>query len=295
MEPIDPQEKIPEDGSSMDVTAWLSTLVRGWWVILAFVVLGALVGAAFTYLSPKQYSASSAVYIGQTTDANGNPMAGLTSNTRAATQLLSSDEVLSEAAERTGMGATASSLRKGTLVDTPTSTIKTSTSIVNIVVITVTDSDPERAAAAANALADVLLERVSGGVDEKITVLEKQLAVGQTAFDESVTRSRAAQAALRALARQNGGRADPSAAAPYLAVVQAAATEQQALQATNQKSELLLLTTRQVEQPRILYEAKVPSEPSGPDVALNAAAGALAGFVVGIIMVFVRRRLSAPS
>jgi osmoprotectant transport system permease protein len=29
----------------MDVTAWLSTLVRGWWVILAFVVLGALVGA----------------------------------------------------------------------------------------------------------------------------------------------------------------------------------------------------------------------------------------------------------
>ena len=40
--------------------------------------------------------------------------------------------------------------------------------MVNIVVISVTDTDKERAAAAANALAAVLLERLESGVDEKI-------------------------------------------------------------------------------------------------------------------------------
>ena len=125
---------------------------------------------------PKEYTATASVYIGQTTDANGNPMAGLNSNAKAAVQLLASQVVLKEAAERTGMDISASRLRKETTVETPSSTVKTTTSVVNIVVISVTDTDAERAAAAANALSEVLLERLESGVDEKIAVLEEQLA-----------------------------------------------------------------------------------------------------------------------
>ena len=103
-------------------------------------------------------------------------MAGLNSNAKAAVQLLASQVVLKEAAERAGMDISASRLRKETTVETPSSTVKTTTSVVNIVVISVTDTDAERAAAAANALAEVLLERLESGVDEKIAVLEEQLA-----------------------------------------------------------------------------------------------------------------------
>jgi len=257
------------------------------------VVLGAVVGGVVTLASPKEYSATSSVYIGQTTDANGNPMAGLNSNSRAATQLLASQVVLNEAARRTGMEISASMLRKETTVVTPSSTVKTSTSVVNIVVITVTDTNKKRAAAAANALAAVLVERISPGVDGKIALLEAQLATGKKALAASVARGAAAQIGLTAIARGGGSAAGKaSAAALYVAIVQAAATEQEALESSNQKTELMLFTARQVEQPRILHEAAVPDSPSGPSLTLNVAAGALAGFVIGIVVAFVRRRLA---
>ena len=256
-------------------------------------VLGAVVGGVVALAAPKQYSATSSVYIGQTTDANGNPMAGLNSNSKAATQLLASQALLNEAAKRTGMKVSASRLRKETTVVTPSSTVKTSTSVVNIVVITVTDTNKLRATAAANALANVLVERISPGVDGKIALLQAQLDTGQKALTAATARAAIAQNALAAIARGGGSAAEKAAAsAPYVAIVQAAATEQEAWQSANQKTELMLFTAKQVEQPRLLHEAAVPDSPSGPSMTLNVAAGALAGFVIGIIVAFVRRRLA---
>ncbi len=141
-----------DDSTSIDVGSWFTTLARNWWVIVGLVVLGIVVGAVVTLAQPEEYTATASVYIGQTTDATGNPMAGLNSNAKAAVQLLASQVVLKEAAERAGMDISASRLRRETTVETPSSTVKTTTSVVNIVVISVTDTDAERAAAAANAL-----------------------------------------------------------------------------------------------------------------------------------------------
>ena len=164
-----------DDATTIDVGSWLLTLARNWWVILGLLVLGAVVGGGVAFASPKEYTATSSVYIGQTTDANGNAMAGLNSNSKAATELLASDVVLGQAAKQTGMGETIGRLRRDTTVQTPSSTVKTTTSVVNIVVISVTDTKKARAAAAANALADVLEQNISPGVDTKIAVLQQQL------------------------------------------------------------------------------------------------------------------------
>ena len=282
-----------DDNTSIDIASWIATLARNWWVIVGLVVLGAVVGALLTMAQPKEYSAASSVYIGQTTDAQGNAMAGLNSNSKAATQLLTSQVVLKEAADRTGMGMTTSKLRKETTVETPSSTVKTTTSVVNIVVITVTDTKKVRAAAAANNLADVLLERLSGGTDEKIKLLEAQLIAGTKVVNASLARSTAAQKALAAIARGNGSAAEKAAvSATYVGIAQAAASEQQPLIQANQETERLILSAKSVEQPRILHEAGVPDSPSGPSFSLNVAAGALAGLVVGIIVAFARRRLA---
>jgi capsular polysaccharide biosynthesis protein len=282
-----------DDATTIDVGSWFATLLRNWWVILGLVVLGAVVGGVVTLASPKEYSATSSVYIGQTTDANGNAMAGLNSNSKAATQLLSSQTVLNEAAKRTGMKVTAGRLRRETTVETPSSTVKTSTSVVNIIVITVTDSNKLRATAAANALAAVLVERISPGVTEKITLLQAQLDTGRKALAAATARAATAQAGLAAIAKGGGTAAEKAAAsASYIAVVQAAATESAQEALDNQKTELMLLTARQVEQPRLLHEAAVPDSPSGPSLTLNVAAGALAGLVIGIVVAFVRRRVA---
>ena len=282
-----------DTGTTIDVGSWFSTLLRSWWIILGLVLLGGVVGGVVTMASPKEYSATSSVYIGQTTDANGNAMAGLNSNSKAATQLLASQAVLNEAAGKSEVKISTSRLRKETTVVTPSSTVKTSTSVVNIVVITVTDTNKLRATAAANALAQVLVSRISPGVSGKIVLLEAQLASGQKQLAAANTRVLAAQTALMAIARGGGTPAERAAAsAPYVAVVQAAATEQEALASSNQKTELMLFTAKQVEEPRVLHEAAVPDSPSGPSMSLNVAAGVLVGFVIGIIVAFVRRRLA---
>jgi len=281
------------DSTTNDVGSWMTVLARNWWVVAAFVVLGVVAGALLTLATPKEYTATSSVYIGQTTDANGNPMAGLNSNVKASTQLISSQVVLAEAARRAGMGITAGRLRREVTVETPSQTIKTTTSAVNIVVISVTDTKKVRAAAAANALAEVLLERIGGGVGEKITLLETQLTQSKKALAASVARSDAAQRGLVAIANGSGYAGEKAAAsAPYVAIVQAAASDQEAIQSILQKNELILLTAKQVEQPRILHEAGIPDSPSGPDMKLNLAAGALAGLVIGFFVAFARQRLA---
>ena len=281
-----------DESLTNDVGSWMSVLARNWWVVVGFIVLGAVVGALLTLASPKEYTATSSVYIGQTTDANGNPMAGLNSNVKASTQLVSSQAVLGEAAKRAGMGVTAGLLRRAVTVETPSQTIKTTTSAVNIVVISVTDTKKLRATAAANALAEVLLERIGGGVDQKITLLEAQLVANKKALASSVARGLVAQRSLVAIANGGGTAGEKAAAsAPYVAVAQAAASQQVALLSYIQKTELILLTSKQVEQPRILHEAAVPDSPSGPDAKLNLAAGALAGLVIGFFVAFARQRL----
>ena len=214
------------DSTANDVGSWMTVLARNWWVIAGLIVLGAVVGALLTLTSPKEYTATSTVYIGQTTDANGNPMAGLNSNVKASTQLIASQAVLNEAAKRAGMGVTAGLLRREVTVETPSQTVKTTTSAVNIVVINVTDTKRVRAAAAANALAEVLLERIGGGVDEKITLLEAQLITSKKALASSVARSHAAQRGLVAIAGGGSAGEKAAASAPYVAIVRAAATRQ---------------------------------------------------------------------
>jgi capsular polysaccharide biosynthesis protein len=282
-----------DDSTTIDVGSWLLTLLHNWWVIVGLIVIGIVVGAAVTMAQPKQYTATASVYIGQTTDANGNAMAGLNSNAKAATQLLASQVVLNAAAKRTGMDISASLLRKETSVETPSSTVKTSTSVVNIVVISVTDTKKARAAAAANALAAELLAHLDTGTNEKIALLEQQLAQGQKEYAAATARAVASQNAILAIAKGGGTTAEKAAAsAPYVAVAQAAATEQDALSAANQKTQLLLLTAKQVEQPRMLHTAGIPDSPSGPKMSLNVAIGALAGLVIGIIVAFASKGLA---
>jgi tyrosine-protein kinase Etk/Wzc len=282
-----------DDNTSIDVGSWFVTLARNWWVIVGLIVVGIVVGAVVAVAQPKEYTATASVYIGQTTDANGNAMAGLNSNAKAAVQLLSSEVLLKAAAESAGMDISVGRLRKETTVETPSSTVKTTTSVVNIIVIHVTDTDAERAAAAANALANALLDRLDTGTNEKITLLEQQLAVGKKEYAAATARAATAENALAAIAKGGGSAAEKAlAAAPYLAVIQGAATEQESLASSNQKTELLLLTAEQVEQPRILHEAGVPDSPSGPTMTLNVAVGALAGLVIGIVVAFARRGLA---
>ncbi len=283
-----------KDELEVDVESYLRTLARYWWLLIACAAVGAIAAGGITFLQEKTYSAQSSVYLGQPTDANGNAIAGVNSNPKAAQQIVTSEATLKQAARLVGDGETVRNLRDGLVVNTPSLTVKGTTSPVNFITITVTDAKGARAAKAANVLGGILIERISGFAKDKLALLQEQIKRDDAELATLDARSAAAQRALAAIARGPGTDAQKSlASTPYVAIAQAAATQRQPLLSDKRLNELMVQTVKGVEQPKLLTPAVQPSQAQEPPLKLSAAAGLLVGLVVGMVVAFVldhRRR-----
>jgi len=286
---------VAKDELEVDVESYLRTLVRYWWLLVACAAVGAIAAGGITFLQEKTYSAQSSVYLGQPTDANGNAIAGVNSNPKAAQQIVTSESTLKPVAR--SMGESVSHLRNNLAVTTPSLTVKGTTSPVNFITITVTDTRGTRAARAANMLASLLVNHISGYAKDKLALLQQQIARDDTALTALDARSAKAQKALDAIARGPGTDAQKAlASTPYVAIAQAAASESQPLLSDKRLNELMVETVQGVEKPGILTPAVPPSQAQKPPLKLSAAAGLLVGLVVGIVIAFVldhRRRRAA--
>jgi uncharacterized protein involved in exopolysaccharide biosynthesis len=283
------------DEGDVELGSFLKAVARNWWVVVALALIGLLAGALLTLLTPKTYDSTASVYIGQTTDANGNPMPGLNSNARAAVQLVTSEAVLQETVKRVGEGLTVSALRGGLSVDTPTQVVKGSTTAVNFVTITVSDTKAGRAAKAANTLAAILMERIGGGTGDKITLLQRQIDGANAELTALARRSLDAETALKSIGQSSISKSDKAlASVPYVSIVQSAATERESVLSDLRKNQLMLLVAKDVELARVLHEAVPADSASAPSLTLNGGAGILAGVVVGLVLALFRERLRRP-
>jgi capsular polysaccharide biosynthesis protein len=288
---------VARDELEIDVESYLRVLARYWWLLLACAAVGAIAAGGITFLQEKTYSGLSSVYLGQPTDANGNAIAGVNSNPKAAQLIVTSEATLKEAARTVGDGETVRNLRDNLVVATPSFTVKSTASPVNFITITVTDTRGARAAEAANVLADILIKRISGFAKDKLALLQEQIERDDVALAALDARSSAAQKALAAIARGPGTDAQKAlAATPYVAIAQAAASERQPLVSDKRMNELMAQTVKGVEQPRLITPAVTPSQAREAPLKVNAAAGLLVGLVVGVIVAFAldhRRRRAA--
>lgn len=281
----------------IDIAAYFRKLAANWWLIVMLALLGALVGVIYSLAQANTYDATSSVYLGQATDATGSPINSLSSNPKAATDLLQSDRILQLAARRIGGGESADHLSGGLTLDTPTQVVKGLTyPIVNFVTITVRDTSKARAVRAANVLADILVANISSGTVAKAAVLQGQIAADQREILALHQQTLGAQRALNAIAGGAGSAADKAAAsAAYVAIVQAAASAEVPLQEDFRKNQLMLITARNVEMPVVMTRAEPPTSASGPKATLNALGGFFAGLVIGIVAAFVRRQPQAAA
>ena len=284
-----------DESTSIDVGSWFATLARNWWVIVGLIVIGIVVGAVVTKAQPKEYTATASVYIGQTTDANGNAMAGLNSNAKAATQLLASQVVLKEAADRTRHGhlrepAAQGDDRRDPVVDGQDVDLRGQHRRHQ------RDRHQEgRAPPPPPTRSPRCCSSTSTSAPTRRSrCLETQLAQGQKEFAAATVRSVSAQKAIATIARGGGTATEKAAAVGALRSRSSRARPPSRTPSPRpiQKTQLLLLTAKQVEQPRMLHEAGIPDSPSGPKMSLNVAIGALAGLVIGIIVAFARRGLA---
>jgi uncharacterized protein involved in exopolysaccharide biosynthesis len=274
-----------DDRYDIDLGDYLRGLLHWWWIMVVLAVVGAVVAVGVTLTQTKTYVATSSVYLGQPTNAAGTPVTSLNTDPRAAIQIGTAESTYGVVARQIGLGETVRRLHAGVAIVAPPLAAKTAISPINIVTISVTDTKPARAAAAANALAVLVQQRLAVYNDAKVALLTAQVASDNRQIAQLTARTAAAQSSLADIAAGGGPAATKAmAAAPYLGIVQSAASEQQALLEDRRTDTLTLLVAKGVEAPVVLTHAAPPTTAQASSVKTNAAVGVLVGLVVGLVV-----------
>ena len=154
-------------------SAW-GKIVARWWLPLAGIVLGALVGFALALGGGKVYEAEALLYLGQPfTPQGGGQIQSLATNPRTVSEIIRSEGALKAASRESGIPV---GQLRGKVTSAPITAVGQSRLLTPLVEIKVKGSAPGRVATAANTLADRIVESVSEYPDAKIEVLEEQIA-----------------------------------------------------------------------------------------------------------------------
>src|SRR5262245_52265272 len=161
-----------EAEADVDLSHYGRLLLARWWLLVAGVVVGAIIGYLTTVTGAQGYRAQALVYMGQPLGAiSSSPIQALNTNQEAAHSIITSEEVVRRVARRTGL--TPGRLRSGSTAQAvPGSFTKPGQApLINVIV---KGSEPAKVRNAANALAAVLVSKLSGSTRQKITLLTEQ-------------------------------------------------------------------------------------------------------------------------
>lgn len=159
----------------VDLARWRRALVALWWLPVAGLVVGAIVGVLFAVGGSKHFSASALVSLGQPVSPGGTVIASYNTNPRAISEITSSASAQAEAARAAGIhpGALRGHVSVGVVgVQTGTGAARTAP----LISVTVTGKRELPTAKAANALAEtVVRDTTAPYVGEKIRTFQTTL------------------------------------------------------------------------------------------------------------------------
>src|SRR5437868_4645972 len=91
--------------AEVDLGKYGSALLERWWLLLAGLVVGAILGYLTTLGGTQFYRAQAVVYMGQPLGIGSNPVQALNTNPSSVREIVSSESVVRRVASRTGMPA----------------------------------------------------------------------------------------------------------------------------------------------------------------------------------------------
>ena len=160
--------------AEVDLGRYGRSLLERWWLLLAGLVAGAVVGYLTTLGGSQFYRGQAIVYMGQPLGILGaNAVQALNTNPSAARAIVTSEEVVLRVAAKTGMSP--GRIRSGTSVTAVQGSLP-KLGQTPLVQITVKGPERGKVARAANVLANVLVSRLSGSSNQKIRIFQQQLA-----------------------------------------------------------------------------------------------------------------------
>jgi uncharacterized protein involved in exopolysaccharide biosynthesis len=157
--------------AEVDLGRYGRALLVRWWLLLAGLVAGAVIGYLTTLGGTQFFRAQAVVYMGQPLGAGQAPLQSLNTNPSTARAIVTSESVIRRVAAKTGMSA--GRIRSGTSATAVQGSVPR---LGQTPLIQVTVKGPQRvqAARAANALAGVLAFRLSLGARKKIAIYQQQ-------------------------------------------------------------------------------------------------------------------------
>jgi hypothetical protein len=155
-------------------SAW-SRITARWWLPIGGLVLGAILGVLVSVGSGDVYRAEALIYLGQPfTSAGGGQLQSLQTNPKTVTEIVRSEAAIKTAANAAGMrpGALRGNVTSTAVVQ-PGQVARNFTPLVQVQVRAPTRVKAEKAA---NSMANTVITQVVPYVDEKIELLNRQIA-----------------------------------------------------------------------------------------------------------------------
>jgi uncharacterized protein involved in exopolysaccharide biosynthesis len=144
----------------VDLARWRRALVALWWLPVAGLVVGAILGVAFSFGGATSYKATADISLGQPTAPGGGAIASFATNPRAISEITSSASAQAEAAHSAGLQPGA--LRGHVSINTVgVVTGPGAARAAPLIALTVTGKNAKKTAAAANALARIVVARTT--------------------------------------------------------------------------------------------------------------------------------------
>jgi hypothetical protein len=158
----------------VDLRRHWNALLQRWWLPVAGLVIGALIGLLITIGGAQVYTAKTTVYLGQPLSPTGSvQIQSQATNPSTVGQIIHSEAAIRQAARVAGMP-----VRKlrGHVTSRPVAGALTKLGQTPLVLISVTAARPRQAQVAANTLAKIVIRQTSGYVNTLISSLQAQVA-----------------------------------------------------------------------------------------------------------------------
>ena len=263
-----------EAEQEVDLGHYWSAIVSRWWLPLAGLLVGAVLGYLVSLGGNQVWNASSTVYLGASYSIiGGNLLQGPQANPATVGTIAHAQDSIAQAAAAAGMRP--DDLRGSVSTKTISTGAGASTLRVTanpLVRLTVQASTRRKAQVAANTLAGIVVERLSPFADKKIAGLEERIAADQQQVD--------------AIQRQERSASDATAKAVFALHLGDVLDDQ--LQAKQ-----LLIQAQEVERPAVLTRAaavKTTARSRRNSVVVAAFLGLLIGLLAALLWEPLMRR-----
>jgi capsular polysaccharide biosynthesis protein len=187
-EPRPPRTELPDLDAEREVDLhrhW-DALVQRWWLPVAGIVVGAVIGYLVSIGGSQVYTAKTTVYLGQPLSPNSAfQLQSQATNPSTVGQIIHSEAALRTAAHAAGMRV---AKLRGHVSSRPVSGALTKLGQTPLVLITVTGAAPRQAQVAANTLARIVVRKTSTYVSTLIASTQAQIA-GYTQSLDAIDKS----------------------------------------------------------------------------------------------------------